>query len=146
MKIKLLASLVLLAGCGSTGVGSFDGGSTPGTDAGSATVFNGCTADKFVDSTATADTAVAFGGSLTFSPACVIIAAGHSVTYNGNFGFHPLKKGSPTDSTAGAANNPIVETSTGTTPLTVVFPTVGDYPYYCGNHFSDGMMGVVRVR
>ena len=69
--------------------------------------LNGCADANFV-----AGTTVAFGGAqgLAYSPKCLKIAAGASVTFNGDFSTHPLLKGTPGNQTAGSAGNPIVAT------------------------------------
>lgn len=125
--------------------GTADSGTTV-TDAG--VVFNDCTEAKFVDKKAENNTTVNFGGSLgqTYSPACVLIAVGHSVTFKGNFQNHPISPGIPGSTTAGSPNNPIVARNSGSTDLTANFATAGDYPYICVDHNNNGMSGVVRVR
>ncbi len=161
-----VASLTLSAlGCGQMPVtgGTTDSGTTvsdAGGDAGTSTKdagtsssndggvsLNGCTDAKFIDSTANTNTNVAFGGALgdNFSPPCVTIAVGRSVTFKGQFSFHNLNKGSPSDVNAGSPNNPITEV-TGGSEKVVTFPSAGDYPYICEFHNPGGMMGVVRVR
>ena len=106
--------------------------------------FNGCT--DFVDGTT-----VSFGGQdgsplFGYSPPCLHVAPGATVTFSGDFSVHPLGPGtSPSDRTAGSPNNPIVETVSGTS-LTVTFPTTGTYPYFCEMHYAAGMAGVVRVQ
>ena len=119
------------------GAGAADGGAP----------LNGCTEGRFIDSTALTNTNVAFGGGLgeVYSPACVTIAAGRTVTFKGAFSSHNLLRGSPSNLNAGSANNPIPEVTTGSEKI-VTFATVGDYPYICQFHNPSGMMGVVRVR
>ena len=130
--------------------GAVDSG-TPVRDAGpsgdAGISLNGCTDGKFIDSTVTTNTNVAFGGGLgeSYSPACVTIAVGRSVTFKGSFQYHNLNKGSPSDLNAGSPNNPITQVTSGSEKV-VTFPTAGDYPYICEFHNASGMMGVVRVR
>jgi plastocyanin len=109
--------------------------------------FNGCTDDRFVDRTAAnASREVTFGATLAYSPPCLLVAAGQTVTFTGAFAAHPLRAGaSPTSSLSDPPGNPIANTSTGMT-LTVTFPTAGTWPYHCATHFASGMAGVVRVR
>ncbi len=139
---------------GSEGVdaGRLDSGTTA-VDAGTTVVdagliYNNCTEAKFVDKKAENTTTVNFGAALgeTYSPACVLIAVGHSVTFKGNFGFHPIAPGTPGSLTAGSPNNPIVARSSGSSDLTANFAVAGDYPYICTDHNGSGMSGVVRVR
>lgn len=108
-----------------------------------AETFNGCTA--FVDGAT-----VSFGGQdgsplFGYSPPCLHVAPGATVTFSGDFSVHPLASGtSPTDRAAGSPNNPIPETVSGSS-LTVTFPAAGTYPYFCEMHYAAGMAGVVRV-
>ena len=89
-------------------------------------------------------TTVRFGGTLgsVYSPPCVTVRAGTSVTWEGSFAGHPL---SP--STRGTAMNPITRVASGSS-ATVTFPRAGFYPFFCEFHGSDsgsGMAGVVQV-
>ncbi len=124
----------------------FDAGS-PG-DAGTP-LFNNCTEAKFEDRTGLPSTTITFPGSnFVYTPACILVGIGHTVTFSGTFSFHPLSPGTPpNNNSAGSANNPIVFTNTGmSTTAAFVFNAAGDYPYYCMFHGSNGMAGVVRVR
>ncbi len=92
----------------------------------------------------TAATAIAFGGTLgnVFSPNCVTVHAGATVTWTGSFVVHPLSAGN-----GGSAGNPVPATTAGTT-VSATFPTAGFYPFYCMRHGSAagaGMAGVVQV-
>ena len=118
-----------------------------GTASDAGVTLNGCTDAKFIDATANTNTSVAFGAALglKYSPACVTIAVGRSVTFTGAFQSHNLNKGSPNDLTAGSPNNPIPQVTSGSEKA-VTFSTAGDYPYICEFHNGSGMMGVVRVR
>jgi plastocyanin len=115
--------------------------------------FNDCTVQRFVDrSAAGADRTVSFGGGsdpdneFSYAPACLVVAAGQSVTFVGNFSIHPLRAGDgPDEPMAGTPGNPIPATTAGTS-VTVPFPSAGTYPYYCNMHYASGMAGVVHVR
>jgi plastocyanin len=110
--------------------------------------FNGCDTAQFQDRTAAgAMRTVTFGGGLgnAYSPKCILIAAGQSVTFSGSFAGHPLRPGVGANATAGSANNPITSTSAGTTAM-FTFPAAGTYPYNCVLHDGGGMNGVVRVQ
>lgn len=133
------------SGAVDAGTSTKDAGTSSSNDGGVS--LNGCTDAKFIDSTANTNTNVAFGGALgdNFSPPCVTVAVGRSVTFKGQFSFHNLNKGSPLDANAGSPNNPITEVTNGAEKV-VTFPTAGDYPYICEFHNASGMMGVVRVR
>ncbi len=149
----LAASIVTgaaAAGCGSgsgSGYGGSSGGSggnAPSPTGSSGSSVNGCS--SFQDETAP-------GGSRTitftfpsYSPPCMLIAAGQSVTFSGSFSSHPLRPGvAPSSSGTGSPNNPIPATSSGNS-LTVAFPTPGTYPFYCALHQAMGMIGAVQVK
>jgi plastocyanin len=127
-----------------------DSGTDAGTDAGSdagAPAINGCMRATALDMTSSAAAIVTFGtGGLTYTPACIVVSVGTSVTFNGNFSFHPLQGGTVV---AGvlmpATSGPFVPaTSTGTT-RTFVMTSAGTFPYYCAFHGGFGMAGVVYV-
>lgn len=103
--------------------------------------FSPClNASDYVDATT-----VAFGGALgsVYSPRCVRVRTGASLTFSGSFSSHPL---SPSPRNSGGTN-PIPVTSSGTS-VSVPFPTAGFYSFYCTFHGSaagTGMSGVVQV-
>ena len=89
-------------------------------------------------------TTVAFGGQLgtRFSPKCLTVAAGTTVTFSGAFDTHPL-----IPSIRGTPSSPIVTTTTGSIQA-FTFAHPGFFPYYCGRHGDSsggGMSGVVEV-
>ena len=116
--------------------------------------LNGCTDAMFLDRTGgSSSRVVGFGGSngsgvFTYSPRCITIAAGQTVTFTGDFSAHPLSPGTgPMATDAGTAGTPIPRQDNNTVPMvTVNFPTVGDYPYFCVSHYAAGMVGVIHVR
>jgi plastocyanin len=149
----LWASLVSL-GCGSSGSTGGTAGSGGGTggvsgtggtsDAGSAGADAGAsflaiapcsTASSYVTGMSMITTTV----DDKYSPACVKVTAGSTVTIQGS-AVHPLS-----GLTTGSPNNPIPSGGQ-MTPQTVVFPTPGFYPFHCDVHFSIGMAGVVWVQ
>jgi len=71
-----------------------------------------------------------------YSPACVRVAAGGSVTIEASVP-HPLEA-----RPGGSPGNPIPSQ---TAPATVSFPTPGFYPFLCPEHVDQGMLGVVWV-
>jgi len=133
--------MLLGLGCGS---------STPSADAGpdasamdSATmdsggdgnvgVVNGCT-------TFTAGTTVtgpSGDNPAQYTPNCVQIAKGQSVTWNADFTAHPLQ------ASGGTTPSPITTTSSGTT-VSVTFPNAGTYGFECQAH-PGIMFGAVEV-
>lgn len=115
-------------------------------------IFHGCTDANFVDRTAaTAERRVGFGstrgsGPFDYLPKCILIAAGQSVSFEGDFNQHPLSPGtSATARNAGSPNNPITRTTSGSS-ASFTFASAGTYPYFCELHVAAGMAGVVRVR
>lgn len=119
-------------------------------DAGSMAIptLNGCTEAMYMDLSApSAGRTVMFGGGLgqTYAPKCVTIAAGQMVTFSGSFTGHPIAKGTPQDTNAGSASNPITDQNTGNSK-TVMFPSVGTYPYHCVLHGNNGMVGSIHVK
>jgi plastocyanin len=139
---------------GQSNGGSANGGSASGGDGSgglSSTIanVNGCTPATAEDhSAATADRKIEVGtAGLTFTPKCMAIKAGQSVSFQGTLAGHPLAPGNANSETAGSPNNPIMKTSSGTS-VSFTFPTAGAYPYYCVFHSfgaGDGMSGVVYV-
>jgi plastocyanin len=100
-------------------------------------VVNGCT--SYTDMTAN-------GGTIEgpkdfnpaqFSPNCVEIRAGQSVTWNVDFAAHPLA------ASGGDSPSPIATTSSGTT-VTFAFPNAGVFGYHCLAHPTI-MFGAVHV-
>jgi plastocyanin len=139
------------AGGASTGGTSGAGGGTPGFMSLMPCVSEG----DYVTGTGDAGTAgmptVNFGtinGVNTYDPKCLKTVAGSTVTFSGNFGFHPLV---PSTVRGNTTNSPI--TTVASNPdggkMSFTFPTAGFYAFYCGEHGTDageGMAGVIWVR
>jgi plastocyanin len=125
-----LAILAALASCGSD-----SSGAGPGGDA-----ICGCTEATAEDLTAQTSVTVNFGGPLgnSYAPKCVVIAAGTSVSFEGDFAVHPL-------SATSGAGNPITSTASGTTAA-VTFAQPGAFGYQCDVHVAGGMCGAVYVQ
>lgn len=130
----------------STGMGgmssSTSAGGTGGTG-GSGPMVNGCDTTKLTDLTASAAVTIKFGGDVgsLYDPPCIKVKDGTSVTFEGNFMFHPLEAGVPP---AMDAASPIKATSTGMTATFSLTPA-GSYPYYCNVHQEFGMKGLIVV-
>jgi plastocyanin len=107
-------------------------------DTGPPTV-NGCT--TFTDATApNAARAITFPTGVIpsqYSPNCLKIKVGQSVTWNGGFANHPLI------ASGGDSGNPITTTSTGTTK-SFTFSAAGTYGFACQLH-SLSMLGAIQV-
>lgn len=83
-------------------------------------------------------------GDLDYDPPCLRVSRGATVTFTGDFGFHPLY---PSRARGTIQGNPIQATGAGSTSRGFVFSEPGFFAYYCGVHgaFDDGtgMAGVV---
>jgi plastocyanin len=142
MKNGALFAAALLAGCGAGSV------LTP-----AAGTINGCASADFAPATSTGVARIQYGDplGLVFSPKCLSISAGESVTFVGdttqgsNFAVHPLRPGGALGTDPGSPGNPIAAQNGGST-YTVVFPAAGTYGYFCQNHEGMGMYGAVQVK
>jgi plastocyanin len=139
--MKALLALVLLAGCGASLA-------TP-----AAGTINGCAAADFVPASNAAAPRIQFGDplGLLYSPKCLTISAGQSLTFFGDtthgsdFSFHPLRPGGALGTDTGSGGNPIAAQNSGST-YTVTFPAAGTYAYFCQAHEGMGMYGAVQVK
>jgi len=134
-----------------SGGASANGGSSTGSGGLSSTIanVNGCTpADAEDHSAATAERKVQVGTmGIVFTPKCMTIKAGQSVSFEGVLAGHPLAPGNASSSTAGSPNNPIMRTNSGNS-VSFTFPTPGAYPFFCEFHSSgagNGMAGAIYV-
>ena len=87
---------------------------------------------------------VSFGSQLgnNYSPRCLVVHVGQSVSFAGDFSSHPLRA-----SSRGSTGNPVQSTGSGTS-ASFTFAATGFFPYYCTQHGDDlgnGMAGVVQV-
>jgi plastocyanin len=98
-----------------------------------------------VESAYMTGTTISFPASPTdfsYSPKCLKVSAGATVTFSGDFTLHPLL---PSTHRGTLTGSPITSTATGTT-ASFDFPTAGYYAYFCGVHGpSDGAAGMVGV-
>jgi len=137
-------------GQGSGGASASGGSATASGGLSSAIAdVNGCTPAMAEDrSGATAERKVQVGAvGLTFTPKCMTIKAGQSVSFEGTLAGHPLAPGNASSATAGSPNNPIMRTATGSS-VSFTFPTPGAYPFYCEYHSSGAgkdMAGAIYV-
>ncbi len=100
----------------------------------------GCTAAQFVQGAATNHITTA---GMTFTPKCLRVKLGSSVTIDGS-SHHPLASMSD----IGGARNPFATGSSFNTPQTRVMNTAGAFGYFCnvhGNPDGSGMAGVIIV-
>lgn len=108
-------------------------------------LINGCDKATAVDMTASAMVKVAVGPNLmtVYSPACIRIKKGMSVTFEGNFAAHPTVGGTVGAPPMPDSSSPIKQTMSGTS-ATFTFDLAGTYPYYCEYH-APTMAGAVFV-
>lgn len=85
-------------------------------------------------------------GQNRYSPSCVRIAIDTTVTFNSNFGGHPLYGGLVSGGVATIdPASPVGAHNSGTAPVVVSFHQLGEFPYFCDFHFDDGMLGSIMV-
>lgn len=148
LKVLFLAACAALASCSDDEKAATDAGAAdaPASDAPAAQTLNGCADTDYV---AVAGNTINFGGTTlgnTYSPKCLKVTPGTTVTFTGNFATHPLSPGSsPSTPAAGSPGNPITAVSAGTTPKTFTFAAAGNYPYFCTAHLAGGMWGAIKV-
>lgn len=108
-------------------------------------VIHDCNSSTAVDLSGQATPTITFT-NYAYTPACVRITAGQSVTFSGSFSFHPLVGGTVAGFTATPdPSSPIGTHSSGAT-AGIAFPSAGAFPFYCDNHgITQGMVGAVFV-
>jgi plastocyanin len=126
------------AGCGDDGGGSAVDASTIDADP---DAINGCTRATALDLSAAADDRTIAQVDISYTPRCIRIKKGQSVTWDAEFTFHPMTSGSP--STGEQPGSPITQTSSGTT-VTFNFPDEGVFGFWCEEH-GRAMMGAIYV-
>jgi plastocyanin len=141
-----------MAGSTSSGLGGMAGAGGMGGMGGSGgmgggsneAAFNGCKLSSADDYTAMNMATIQFAG-LSYSPKCMRIKSGTTVTFEGNFGSHPLEGGTvangiPTSDPA----SPITKTQSGTSAM-FTLNEAGVVPYFCTFHAAANMMGAIFV-
>ncbi len=109
-------------------------------------MLNDCAPTDYIDrSEASAERVVRPRGTTGYTPRCVIIRAGQSVTFEMDFAAHPLVPGVPHGPRAGVTEPNLIARQSAGTSYVVAFPGPGNYPFYCDRHGHVGMAGVVRV-
>ncbi len=109
-------------------------------------VLNDCAAAAYVDRTAdAAERTIVPRGTTGYTPRCLTVRAGQSVTFAMSFTTHPLNPGVPHGSSAGATSPNPIEAQRAGDSYTVTFAGAGFYPFHCNTHGHVGMAGVVRV-
>ena len=135
-----------------TSTGATTGSSTTstgatGTGGAGPTLINGCDIAMLEDHTKDATVEIKFGGATigtAYQPPCIKVKSGTMVTFTGDTGVHPLAGGEVIVGKAATAdpNSPIKATS-GPATVTFAIAPAGNYPYFCTEHYSVGMKGLV---
>jgi plastocyanin len=112
--------------------------------------LNNCLPENFLDRRGRDDVVIANdqpGSPFLYRPRCVTVSAGASVSFRAvpDFGSHPLFAGTVSGGVATPDPASPIGAITSGTQTAVVFPQAGEFPYYCDFHFSQGMLGSVRV-
>lgn len=157
MMRALISAAVVLAGL-TLGCGGEDGGGSPAPTPEPTEVpsgdqplaLNGCDPSAYEDrSGEDGERLVQIAAEgLKFTPPCLHIASGQTVTFQGSLTAHPLAPGNPDDNAAGSPDNPISATSSGRT-VAFTFENAGTFPYYCELHAFGagmGMAGAIYVK
>lgn len=108
----------------------------------------GCAPEDFVDATAAgAERVVRFGNELgnRYSPRCLSIAAGQTVTFQGPFNTYGLTPGLPSSIATGAPFTPITYVFFSDSK-DFTFTLAGDFIYSNAPNAALGMTGMIRVR
>ena len=120
--------------------------SASGTGGAGPTLVNGCDPKALEDHTMDATVEIKFGDAIGFkySPPCIKVKSGTMVTFTGNTGLHPLAGGEFVTGTP-AVQDPASPIKSTAGPATVSFAIspAGSYPYFCTEHYSAGMLGLV---
>jgi plastocyanin len=144
--MRIYLSLVCLLACGddSKPAGPIDAAPIVDAPLDAPPTLNGCTLATAMDLTMPGAARVIAVTDDMYTPNCLRIAAGQSVTWNGDFSNHPLAPGRLVGNQVQAQpGNPITTTNTGTT-VSVAFPAAGEWAFYCPNH-APGMAGAIFV-
>ena len=112
---------------------------TPAPAAAPTLPFAGCS--TFTDASATSANRTISFACCSYTPSCLQIAVGQSVTFSGSFSFHPL------DQACGPA--PVIATTASGASASFTFTDPGVYGFNCQVHGSaagTGMAGAILVQ
>lgn len=110
--------------------------------------LNGCVPAGAADHTQLPAVTVTFpvGFSSAYDKPCIRVTAGTSVTFSGDFTFHPLQGGVVLGTAlTPATSGPFATATSSGTSKAFTMAATGRYPYYCATHGLAGMKGVVFV-
>ena len=80
-----------------------------------------------------------------YSPPCVVVRLGQSVTFSGAFSGHPLAPGTVDGMTITPDPESSIVATTSGSSTSFEFLIPGVDPFYCQAHFTSGMYGAVFV-
>jgi plastocyanin len=136
--VFLTCAIAAIVGCSGD-----SGGGDPGGNAG-AEGLNGCAAASAEDYTL--ETMVTIEGVGTaYTPKCIRIKAGTTVTFKSDFAMHPLAGGEVKGTTKSEDPSSPIQSATVGSVASFTFPNAGGYGYYCDAHFAEGMYGAIFV-
>ena len=122
------------------------GSGTGGAGGSGPTLVNGCDPTALEDHTMDATVEIKFGDpvGLVYSPPCIKVKSGTMVTFTGNTGLHPLAGGAVVVGKP-AVQDPAspIKGSAGPATVTYAISPAGSYPYFCTEHYSIGMKGLI---
>jgi plastocyanin len=133
------------------GTTSTAGGSTTSTPGGSTTSttlgsVHGCSLANAVDRSGLQDVRTVTFTFYEYNPKCLRIAPGQTVTFSGDFTFHPIRGGQIAGNSEAPDNTSPITPTSGGNMKDVTFPNDGVFPYYCDSHGVDfDMFGAVFV-
>ena len=107
--------------------------------------LNGCTENDYVVSSDSL-TVIRFGHEWghNYSPACLRVAAGTRIRFEGQFLSHPIEPGRIVDSIPIDVEGPVQGVEAGDS-AEFVATTPGKFGYFCDLHVAEGMMGAIEV-
>jgi plastocyanin len=119
-----------------------------GTGGAGPTLINGCDPTALEDHTMDATVEIKFGGATIgtkYEPPCIKVKSGTMVTFTGDTGVHPLAGGEVIVGKVATADptSPIKATTSGPASISFAIAPAGNYPYFCTEHYSAGMKGLV---
>lgn len=111
-------------------------------------MLNGCDPATATDMTGQSTVKINFGGALglVYAPPCIKVSPGTSVSFSGDFSFHPLRGGTVVGfMVTPDAGSPIQPTNAGVS-ASFTLPNAGSFGYYCNFHATSGMAGAIFVQ
>lgn len=113
-------------------------------------LINGCSRASATDRRGQRTVTITFRDEdLAYTPRCLLVDEGTTVTFSGNFANHPLQAGrvagfTTTPDAPGTTPLPVTAIGGGSTASFEMTPP-GAYGYYCVPHATSGMVGAIFV-